>query len=189
VRLVTNRGGECCILKKTRSYGKECEWWIRDKKENIGDMREIVRGKRIDTGEWAYGYYVVAGEKHYIFTGETGLSQASPARRLMHEDFARREVDKKTVGRHTARKDIVDKMIFDRDIVKDASGNIGVVKYSDHFLDWRIHFYKGWDRLTEAKERGVRMFDLVYIKMGLEIIGNIHDNPELLEYKIEEDKQ
>jgi hypothetical protein len=31
VRLVTNNGGECCILKKTRSYGKECEWWIRDK--------------------------------------------------------------------------------------------------------------------------------------------------------------
>jgi hypothetical protein len=26
-----NSGGECCALKKKRPYGKDCEWWIRDK--------------------------------------------------------------------------------------------------------------------------------------------------------------
>jgi uncharacterized phage protein (TIGR01671 family) len=150
------------------------------------ENRYLSRGKRKDTKEWVYGYYVKAGETHYIFTGEIGLSQASPAHRLMYKDFVRHEVIPETVGQYTGLKDIITTRIFDRDIIKDMSGDLGVVKYSDHFLDWRIHFYKGWDRLTQLKERGERIFDLIYIKMNLEVIGNIHDNRELLKLEKKE---
>jgi uncharacterized phage protein (TIGR01671 family) len=144
-------------------------------------MREKeFRGKRIDTGEWAYGYYVIADEKHYIFTGKTGLSQASPAHCLMYRDFERYEVIRETVGQFTGLNDRDGRRIFEGDIVKDQFGNIGAVIYSHHFLDWRIRFYIGRGDLTAAKAGGVRIFDWVYPKMCLKIIGNIHDTPELL---------
>jgi hypothetical protein len=55
-----------------------------------------------------------------------------------------------------------------------------VVIYSDLFLDWRVSFHKGWDDLTRVKALGVRIFDWTYPKMSLEVIGDVHDDPELL---------
>jgi hypothetical protein len=55
-------------------------------------MRGIkFRGKRVDTGEWVYGYYYKKPSgKNYIYNSQT---------RLYHE------VDPATVGRYTGRKD------------------------------------------------------------------------------------
>jgi hypothetical protein len=155
-------------------------------------MREIeIRGKREDTGEWVYGFYVVADEKHYIFTGKTGLSQVTPVHRLMYKDFEKYEVIPETVGQYTGLKAAdsnryisvsgkkeKDLRIFEGDIVEDKFGNTGVIKYSDHFLDWRIVFFKG--RQDLLNELGARIFEWVYPKIMLKVIGNRWDNPELL---------
>jgi uncharacterized phage protein (TIGR01671 family) len=134
-------------------------------------MREIeFRGKRIDTGEWEHGdlaHDILGNPMINVLEGFYG-----------GDDFL---VDPKTVSQYTGLKDKNDVRIFEGDIVKDKFGNIGIVKYSNHFLDWRIHFYKGRDDLVENKEDGAKTFEWIYPSMNLEIIGNIHDNPELLD--------
>lgn len=70
--------------------------------------------------------------------------------------------------------------IYTNDIIKTDYGDIGVVKYSKHFLDWRIVFVKGRKHLTVQEEYGVAMFDFIYPKIHLKVIGNIYENKELI---------
>lgn len=80
-------------------------------------------------------------------------------------------------------KDKNGKLAFEGDIVKTKHDDVGVVIYSGHFLEWRIVFKKGRKHLLDNKEFGVPMFDFTENAIGkniLEIIGNTHQNPELL---------
>ncbi len=141
-------------------------------------MREILfRGKRKDNGEWVYGYYVCLNEKsHRIYTGyaETDCGDYYP-------DFY--EVDPETVGQYTGLTDKNGTKIFEGDIVKreytlwhsetkrTRETQIGVVSYSNKecgfCLDKVCNLRKPWDGDT------------------IEVIGNIHDNPELLESEVQ----
>lgn len=79
--------------------------------------------------------------------------------------------------------DINGKDIYVGDIVKTKHDDVGVVIYSKHFLEWRIVFKKGRKHLLDNEEFGVPMFDFTENAIGkniLEIIGNTHQNPELL---------
>lgn len=134
-------------------------------------MREILfRGKRIDNGEWVYGNYAftdVNGKKYFIF-------QNKP---LEHE------VIPETVGQYTGLTDTNGKKIFEGDILEfseDYDDKFGypainyckcIVIYDESLLAWRIRGldYEGLDDLCEYVDS--------------EIIGNIHDNPELLNKK------
>jgi uncharacterized phage protein (TIGR01671 family) len=132
-------------------------------------MREILfRGKQTDTGEWMYG-----GLEYDM------LDNAMICQKWIygHKWFL---ITPETFGEYSGLKDKNGNRIFDLDIVKDHFGNIGTVIYSQHFLDWRIRLYIRGDNLEVVKSW---IFDWVYPKMCLEIIGNIHDNPELLEVK------
>jgi uncharacterized phage protein (TIGR01671 family) len=148
-------------------------------------MREyLFRAREIKTKKWVYGGF------HEHQPSVTAIGKQPETEALIITDgfsdwnlpipIEAHVVEKETVGQYTGLKDRDAKRIFEGDIVKDEFGNIGVVRYSDHFLDWRIHFYKGRPDLVDCKEYGVRMFDWVYQKILLEVIGNIHDAPELL---------
>ena len=119
------------------------------------------RGKRLSDDEWVYGGYFNDNGSHFI---PQGIGSA----------FV--EVDPKTVGQYTGFKDKNKKEMYEGDIANLASEdtepfmrNIPLVvrRYPDgQFLLV--------DRL------GCRDFLITNI---VEVIGNIHDNPELLEVK------
>jgi uncharacterized phage protein (TIGR01671 family) len=146
-------------------------------------MREVLyRGKERHRG-WVYGNLVVdrfetpdgSGNRD---NGKTGF-MTYIVFTWSDGNFRYNEVIPETVGQFTGLKDSAGKKIIEGDIVEDQFGNTGVITYSDHFLDWRIVFFKG--RPDLLNKLGAHIFEWVYPKMYLKIIGNIHDNPEFLE--------
>lgn len=130
-------------------------------------MREILfRGKKIDTGVWRYGYLfkhmssLCIGWEHGIECDyeDGGLCEHT-------YDF----VDPNTVGQYIGLEDVTDRKIFEGDIVK---------MFYAHTKDERGVGVIASDSCVLVNGLG-RMFtqDIFDFK----VIGNIHDNPELLE--------
>lgn len=127
-------------------------------------MREILfRGKK-DNGEWVQGYYspvnmpIVGCMGHFINEGGYNAVEIIP----------------ETVGQYTGLTDKNGKKIFEGDIVKfcDIKGviNFGMGCYcvKTNKPDWKSRNNPAIDIVLNEYEN------------ELEVIGNIHDNPELL---------
>ena len=142
-------------------------------------MREILfRGKRCDNGEWVQGFYVRADHhwhkngihKDWIICG----ASANGGWFALHNKYA---VKAETVGQFTGLTDKNGKKIFEGDVIKipddyDEYGhNAGEI--------YEVYFFFGGFRLKPkySKARGYWLED----DETVEVIGNIHDNPELLE--------
>ena len=132
-------------------------------------MREILfRGKRIDNGEWVYGYYVTHSNVdrnilHYIsVTTERGMT--------FRKYY---DVDSSTVGQYTGLTDKNGKKIFEGDIVSGFFNHEKIVGY----------IFYGLDASFFIQRDGLFGIGLNNASDWLEVIGNIHDNPELLEDK------
>ncbi len=133
-------------------------------------MREILfRGKNKHDGKWFYGFSVLdKNGQSWIFTGEV-LSSFS-----MAGEWSRTPVDSDTVGQYTGLRDKNDVKIFEGDIVKGHYYKAGVRKR----LVGKVAFgYNGWiiEGLKQYKGTAERL------TVSYEIIGNVHENPELLE--------
>ena len=132
-------------------------------------MREILfRGKDSD-GKWHEGYYVcLNGKSHRIYTGyaETDCGD-------MYPDWY--TVDPETVGQYTGLTDKNGNKIFEGDVVERQ-----ICDY--RYFNYTVNFSFGEFELQEIKTKG-KMF--IGYHNECEIIGNIYDNPELLEKKYE----
>ena len=128
-------------------------------------MREILfRGKRIDNCEWVTGFYV-----HYDDTKDNHKDDCDYIVGIhTGEHFPFFEVIPETVGQYTGLTDKNGKRIFEGDIA-EYEGEYYVVRYSEKyagFLFTRIG----------SEYSAFTVFDY----KSCEVIGNIHDNPELL---------
>ena len=129
-------------------------------------MREILfRGKREDNGEWVdgdlrHGGYYFGDAKMYIFVPFAHTIINHP-------------VVPETVGQYTGLKDKNGKRIFEGDIL-------------DHYAQSDIIVNRGvvfWDEKNARWAHKLRTMNpcfYMYKSEAFEIIGNIHDNPELL---------
>ena len=130
-------------------------------------MREILfRGKRVDNGEWTEGDLIQSRDKTYIHpkansfrVSETGLSKL----------IVLREVYPETVGEYTGLTDKNGKKIFEGDFIRSNSGR-GYIEYYPNDCAFDVVDDHGFLWLISEMS-------------NIEVIGNIHDNPELLEEK------
>lgn len=149
-------------------------------------MREVLfRGKRIDNGEWVYGYLIApefAPNKKYI-----GHLFAED-----DHDIDVVEVDPETIGQYTGLKDRHGNKIFEGDILCfidiDYITQIyyGVVKFgiynsSAHDVN-NQGFYVDWQGVQYRNDLGY-WANQSYCYVA----GSIHDNPELMEVKQNDD--
>lgn len=141
-------------------------------------MREILfRGKLPDTGEWVEGY-VVKGRCMYILTAENIHYMSVSV--MGHASVDVLPVRPETVGQFTGLTDKHGKRIFEGDIVQYHA----VDKLSKMYLK-RYHVdmdedRRGWWPFACGDGCGCCEEDTL-LPCECEIIGNIHDNPELME--------
>ena len=129
-------------------------------------MREIkFRGKDLETGKWVYGYYCDTADgdtPHHIYLG--GYEYA---------------VDPETVGQYTSLHDKNGIEIYEGDKIKvhyvgvvyDNSSRSGVSDVDS----WRTVIVDDIRKINNIIDKGN------YGANEIEVIGNIYENPEMLE--------
>ena len=144
-------------------------------------MREILfRGKRLNNGEWVEGFYNhlpcgrFGADEHMIQTvlenGKIGMlydSVPSP------------------VGQYTGLPDKHDKRIFEGDVVSQIwydyeeprDTSFGEVVYCECDCSFSV--------MDDEKDKIVPLGSCAAYVWEVEVIGNVHDNPELLEGCVE----
>lgn len=168
-------------------------------------MREILfRGKRLNNGEWVKGFLV----KDTEFYGNPDchdyiVNHKHPSGCFGSDVYF--EVDPATVGQYTGLQDKDGKKIFEGDIVKCEHSFFEMTtkrfeekkirkSYGKEVIEvelggfrcfyWRnyvVSFHDGRIKLQNGSDChcGVK-WSYIY-NHKIEVIGNIHDNPELLE--------
>lgn len=133
--------------------------------------RYLFRGKRIDNGEWVEGYLsypfcTKKGNESYYFYAKDSLGF-----------FCRCVVDASTICQCTGLKDKNGKLIWENDICDRKEEYPEIVKYNNG--DWTLDY-----SYSKGKESGYCYCNLGFYALErkyVEVIGNIFDNPELLE--------
>ena len=121
-------------------------------------MREILfRGKTVCDGDWVYG----------------GITW-NPSRKkfFIHTDWEEAKVIPETIGQYTGLTDKNGTKIFEGDILHAAQGNF-VVRWSESICSF----------VAGEKEKIRPCMNSGTMK-HCEVIGNIFDNPELIELDI-----
>lgn len=131
-------------------------------------MREILfRGKRVDNGKWVYGSYI-------RFRADENAFDAHQIYSYYNNELY--DVISKTVGQYTGLKDKNGKKIFEGDICGCfCKTQIFEVKYCDD----RCGYF--FDECVTSGGCKPAPECLGNLRNTIEVIGNIHDNPELLE--------
>lgn len=143
-------------------------------------MKEVdFRGKDINTGDWIYGSYVA----DYTISDSYSSYIRPNYRQTVEEMYA---IDLHTLGQFIGLYDRNADRIFEGDIVRCTSSTensaIYIIQYEEEQLSYVF-------KTSITKHAYMySLFDLQQYELGenitFEILGNIYDNPELIEYNL-----
>lgn len=128
------------------------------------ENRFLCRGKRLDNSEWVFGYYYEVMGKSYIFEPHF------TSKNLTYE------VDPSIICQCTGLRDKNGKLIWENDICDRKEKYPEIVKYNEG--DWTLDY-----SYSKNKKNGYCYCNLGFYaeRKCVEVIGNVFDNPELLE--------
>ena len=139
-------------------------------------MREILfRGKRLNNDEWVYGYY----------SGPVGIVSSHEICDINDPTGCMLDVDPATVGQYTGLNDSNGKKIFEGDILTIAKIMDGMETYYSPAIKYPVNVVVKWDLCawmweTIAEDKRYITFPDAWCHYECKVIGNIHDNPELM---------
>ena len=145
-------------------------------------MREILFRGKTDEEKWEYGVPITVVHNCYRKTVEITKSIEIETEFDFSRDIDHEEVIPETIGQYTGLTDKNGTKIFEGDIVKahiTQNAYTHTKKYEGvyevKYHDKNCYFYL-------AKQGNNLLFDCnwEYCVSKIEVIGNIHDNPELL---------
>ena len=141
--------------------------------ENMED-RYLFKAKRVDNGEWEIGNLIILPNgKYEIANGCTNPPDSDP---MWKSCVITHLVDHSTICQCTGLKDKNGKLIWENDIVREISSlnferdkaKVSWIE-SEWMFEWKSKLFYRQDMKFWTSERII------------EVIGNIFDNPELLQ--------
>lgn len=124
--------------------------------------RYLFRGKRTDNSKWEIGL----------------LARYNPmysCANIIGEMELLIPVDTKTVGQYIGRSDKNKKKIYEGDILlTDCWHTLLVVYFDEDYLQFRVR------EVVSGRENSIDYYDNSN-NVKIEVVGNIYDNPEMLE--------
>lgn len=133
----------------------------------------LFKAKRKDNGEWVEGYYVYCRKRHYI------LPVLNKAIGFDEREDEWVEVDPDTICQYTGLTDKNGEKIWENDICDRKEKYPEIVTYNKG--DWQLDY-----SYALGKEKHFCACNLGFYaceRECVEVIGNVFDNPELLEAK------
>ena len=141
-------------------------------------MREILFRGKMDNGEWVYGSFCMdALEQFNGLCGVDGFIRLYDKAKGKMQTY---EVDRETVGQYTGLKDKNGKRIFEGDIVaqnwydydEPRDDSFGKVVFCEYDCSFSV--------MDVNKDGFMPLGRCGSYHWEVEVIGNIHDSPELL---------
>lgn len=131
-------------------------------------MREILfRGQSKADGRWVCGWYRKTRYRDTRYPGTTSIIVEYPVIYDLEQEISEAVYDR-TVGQYVGIEDSTGNKIFEGDILKNVFGEYGIVECSDNFF---------YIRKALTNDYSSECFS------NSKVIGNIHDNPELVKEK------
>lgn len=154
---------EILFRGQTRKYGE---------KVRIGDGQKLP-------GRWVYGGVLQGVGSHSIIYGGENVNDPG-------ENLDKWCVHTDTLGQFTGLSDKNGKKIFEGDILHIAKISDGLGGYYQPPFDYPVNVVVKWDLCawmweTLCEDKRYISFPDAWCHYECEVIGNIHDNPELVE--------